>query len=216
MSTSAENNIRTPAVLAVRHDGAAASKPLRHVAESPPGPAPKGHIWLRCLVCEWWFTRSAAEHKKCIKRGRTGSYCSLVCTRVNSLRSTPDGTTVARHIENVEMRRAYAQVYHSAKKNAPRRSIQFTLTIPEFDAIVRRANGCCEVSGLPFRNTRTKQRNERHPFMPSLDRIDSTGPYSADNVRLVSIAVNNALGTWGLLALDEIVVARFEKLCAEG
>ncbi len=37
----------------------------------------------------------------------------------------------------------------------------------------------------------------KHPFAPSLDRISSRGGYTADNVRLVCIAVNFGMGQWG-------------------
>ena len=37
----------------------------------------------------------------------------------------------------------------------------------------------------------------KHPFAPSLDRISSQGGYTADNVRLVCIAVNFGMGQWG-------------------
>jgi hypothetical protein len=33
--------------------------------------------------------------------------------------------------------------------------------------------------------------------MPSVDRIDSAGPYSSANCRLVLVGVNLAMNTWG-------------------
>lgn len=37
----------------------------------------------------------------------------------------------------------------------------------------------------------------KHPFAPSLDRISSHGGSTADNLRLVCIAVNLGMGQWG-------------------
>jgi hypothetical protein len=36
-----------------------------------------------------------------------------------------------------------------------------------------------------------------HPFAPSVDRRLSSGGYTEDNVRLVCVAVNFAMGQWG-------------------
>jgi hypothetical protein len=35
------------------------------------------------------------------------------------------------------------------------------------------------------------------PFSPSIDRIDTVGGYTTDNVRLVCVAANFALNQWG-------------------
>lgn len=53
----------------------------------------------------------------------------------------------------------------------------------------------CAVTGIPF-----VYDVPGHPLMPSLDRIDSSKGYTADNVRLVCWAVNCAASTWGLEA----------------
>lgn len=182
---------------------------------SPPYEVPAGKVWLVCATCGEWFLRKASEHKKCLARGRTGSYCSKTCTYANALRSAPEGTTVGAKIPDLNLRRTYAETYRSARKNAVKRKIDFNLSVAEFDEIIEQANGCCAVTGLPFRYTKTKTKNARHPFMPSLDRIDSNDSYHAKNVRLVLIAVNNALGTWGLIPFDQIVIARYEKLTRE-
>lgn len=89
----------------------------------------------------------------------------------------------------------YAPLYHSAKKRAKKTNRGWELSRAEFDDLVRRAQGQCMVCGLPFRFE--KEGTFRRPFAPSLDRIDSRGPYSAGNVRLVCVAVNYALNDWG-------------------
>ncbi len=57
--------------------------------------------------------------------------------------------------------------------------------------------GLCAISGLPFSLTEFANVLVRHPFAPSLDWISSRGGYTADNVRLVCIAVNFGMGQWG-------------------
>ncbi len=57
--------------------------------------------------------------------------------------------------------------------------------------------GLCAISGLPLSLTEFADVLVRHPFAPSLDRISFRGGYTADNVRLVCIAVNFGMGQWG-------------------
>lgn len=91
-------------------------------------------------------------------------------------------------------------VFHRSKKNAFHREIQFELTRAEFDAVVRRSDGRCEVTGIPF-TLANETKSKRRPFAPSLDRIDSERGYSPGNVRLVCICVNAALSDWGMPVL---------------
>ena len=57
--------------------------------------------------------------------------------------------------------------------------------------------GACAISGLPLSLLTFPDVLVKHPFAPSLDRISSSGGYTADNVRLVCIAVNFGMGQWG-------------------
>lgn len=66
-------------------------------------------------------------------------------------------------------------------------------------AIVDRARGRCEVTGIPFSALKLPGRDSnRHPYSPSLDRIDPSTGYSRGNCRLVLFAVNVALNDWGI------------------
>jgi hypothetical protein len=63
--------------------------------------------------------------------------------------------------------------------------------------LYERQNGRCEVTGLAFSMQRFATALVKHPFAPSLDRKDSQGGYTVDNVRLVYICVNFGMGQWG-------------------
>lgn len=54
------------------------------------------------------------------------------------------------------------------------------------------SKGCC-LTGLPF----VLDGLPHHPRAPSLDRMDNSRPYTADNTRIVLWAINMGLGTWG-------------------
>ena len=107
--------------------------------------------------------------------------------------------------------RDYDDLFKTSKKNAAARGKQFNLTRDEFDTLVKRANGHCELTGLRFQRIKDGARFERQPFLPSLDREDNSQGYSLSNCRLVCIAVNYALSTWGDWVLFEIAKALLTK-----
>jgi hypothetical protein len=65
----------------------------------------------------------------------------------------------------------------------------------------------CALSGLRFDLRIIGSGKARRPFAPSLDRIDSTGGYTRDNVRLVCQGVNFALNAYGEDTFREIAAA---------
>jgi hypothetical protein len=71
--------------------------------------------------------------------------------------------------------------------------------------------GCCAVSGLPFNLTVVGTGQARHPFAPSLDRVNREQPYRGDNVRLVVAIANFAMNAWGLEPLVELSNAVYTK-----
>lgn len=59
--------------------------------------------------------------------------------------------------------------------------------------------GICPVTGIPFNLSAS---SGRHPFTPSIDRIDNTQGYVTGNVRVVVWAYNAMRGDWG----DEVLL----------
>lgn len=90
----------------------------------------------------------------------------------------------------------YKVLHFRMSRSAKTRGIAFLLSIDDVEKLMRRAGGKCEVSGLRF--TLQKHDNLRiRPWMPSIDRIDATAPYSVNNCRVVCAAVNVALNQFG-------------------
>ncbi len=92
---------------------------------------------------------------------------------------------------------------HMRRKTRTRQWID-CLTLEELVALTIDSDGKCALTGLPFH---LEQNSKRHPFAISIDRIESSRGYCADNVRLVLLAVNLAMSHWGDMAFREIARA---------
>ena len=127
---------------------------------------------------------------------------------VTTLRQHPaTGQTAAEYLGGSLVIKDLKGTFTRCQTNAKKRGIPFEI---DFDLVIELAERqmyCCAVSGLRF-NTRFVP-NKRRPFTPSIDRIDSNGGYTPDNVRLVCWAVNAAMQDWGydtfLLIADAVV-----------
>lgn len=81
---------------------------------------------------------------------------------------------------------------HSARK----RSRQKGFPAPTITAAWLREKlkgGVCELSGLPFET----HASCTTAFIPSIDRIESSKPYTPENCRVVVWALNAAFAEWG-------------------
>lgn len=102
----------------------------------------------------------------------------------------------------VSMRDLHA-MFRKSKDRARNNGTEHTLTEEEFMQAFRRTGGKCEVSGLPFSGGKESHWRVR-PYYPSIDRIDASKGYTADNVRFVAAAVNIALSDFGESVLKAI------------
>lgn len=89
------------------------------------------------------------------------------------------------------------------------------LDLKTIEIVALRSRGLCEVSGLPF----YLGEESRHPFKPSLDRIDSSGGYDPWNIRMVLLCVNYCMSHWGekvFLQISAAVLSRHLSEIAQG
>lgn len=84
-------------------------------------------------------------------------------------------------------------VYLQARRRARRKNIDFLITRGDFDLLVTRAGGRCEETGKQFEQ-RTNSTGRYRDHWMSIDRVEPKGPYSFENCRLVTAAVNFAKG----------------------
>lgn len=91
----------------------------------------------------------------------------------------------------------FSQYEGLVRNNASSRSIYFGLDYHDFLARYLEQNGRCALTGLemePFREGGHKVKSGRNIAAPSLDRIDSKGHYTPDNIQFLLWGVNAMKG----------------------
>jgi hypothetical protein len=103
---------------------------------------------------------------------------------------------------------------NQCKHNAKQRGLEFSLTLKWVEQ--RLQSGVCEVTGIAF-----VRGTSRHPFLPSIDRIDSDKGYTPENCRVVLWIINAAKQALpeddfqsALRQVAEAVVERFRTCLA--
>ncbi len=83
-------------------------------------------------------------------------------------------------------------IHYKAKYSAQKRGVEFTLTYEELLGILKRQKGVCAYTGFPFTIAREglTASSQKHPYTPSLDRIDPSLGYTKGNVAIVCWVAN--------------------------
>lgn len=81
------------------------------------------------------------------------------------------------------------------RRNAKKRDIDFALSSDSVMGMLLKSNGRCVLTGIEF--DFSPSSGERRPWYPSIDRIDSSQGYSAENCRIICVAANLAMNEWG-------------------
>jgi hypothetical protein len=108
----------------------------------------------------------------------------------------PYGSAKSQRRSDIE---AYvANVLARARQNAKGRGriLEFSITREDVISKLKQAKYRCAVTGTPL-SLQVLSHDGRKPFAPSIDRIDNEKGYTADNCRVVCLAANIAMNTWG-------------------
>lgn len=97
-----------------------------------------------------------------------------------------------------EMKNQLRSVASGAQQRALKRGIPAEVNLSRrVMKLFELQNGRCALTGIAFDLREVGQGRARHPFAASLDRVDSSGGYTRDNIRLVCQVVNFALNAYG-------------------
>jgi hypothetical protein len=112
--------------------------------------------------------------------GRT-IYLSERCRACEDIIAGGDG------VINVALHVLWRDSWSTSRKKE--RTPEFTLRFDEVQQLWVAQGGLCAMTGRPM-DCRAKLDRLRDPYAPSIDRIDSNGPYAMANVQLVCWIVN--------------------------
>ena len=96
------------------------------------------------------------------------------------------------------------KLYESARTKAAQRGLEFDLKY--YDVLRLVQHGKCVRTGIQFDLRCKPHRGPDLPFRASLDRVDNTRGYFADNIQVVVKIYNHAKWTWG--EADVLAMAR--------
>lgn len=159
-------------------------------------------IDLVCGTCLCTFQKETKEVRRQQKRGRNTFYCSLKCAGIatgTSHLQQPEVMKVAREKRNL-VGSAGRCHFKELIRRAKRRGKHQGVSASELESLWIRQNGKCAMTGVQL------SFDTRNPnYKASLDRIDSTVGYRADNVQFVSLTVNHAKNKHGQDVLEEFL-----------
>ena len=88
------------------------------------------------------------------------------------------------------------EIVSRQKAHARKRSLPFDIDAKYILGLMTRSGFRCPVSGIPFTWSRDQVLG-RGPWSPSVDRIDNRHGYVPGNIRVVCLAANIAMNSWG-------------------
>lgn len=145
-------------------------------------------IKINCFICNKEFERSISEYNRQQIKRKSKPCCSRVCThKLINIHLKPNLGTLRVKVSN-ELS-PFRVFLRRSKKHIK----GCTLTLEELKDIWEKQQGTCTYTKiklvLPY-------RKGKHPAnTASLDRIDSSKGYTANNVQFVCMVINKLKGT---------------------
>jgi hypothetical protein len=123
------------------------------------------------------------------------------------------GTAVAREpyirpsfdrMQKQKVGKAVEEAVKGARQRSAAKCLAFDLTADWVLEQVEAQEFKCCLTSIPFYMA-TDSKSFRHPFAPSIDRIDPSKGYTKANVRVVVFAINVMLMDWGQDVFERVV-----------
>lgn len=104
----------------------------------------------------------------------------------------------SRKAYNTSLKGHVQNMVAAARTRAKSKGREFNITTELVAEMWDKQQGKCAVTGvnMVLENNTDYCQQSRHPKCPSIDRVDSSGGYTKDNVRLVTVIANGAMNNW--------------------
>ena len=94
-------------------------------------------------------------------------------------------------------RGALYNVFEAVRGRARKKGYELDFDLEYLVGLFETQDKKCASTGLPFDLSNTSRSKQFRPMSVSIDRIDSNGIYKKENIRLVCVAFNLALNSFG-------------------
>lgn len=163
---------------------------------------PKRMLARKRLKHTWYYYSTPGPNRKEIP---LGNHLGFALCKYEQLNLTED-ENFNEQLPDDFVKTLFSQV----KKRSVKNKLDINIT-PEFiEQMLIENDYRCSITRIKFNGRKYKGQRIR-PWIPSVDRIDSRGGYTKENVRLICASVNVALNQFG----DDIfntIVAQAAKL----
>lgn len=102
-----------------------------------------------------------------------------------------------REVFSKSIRGRLYDLLEAARGRAKKNNLQINIDLDYLLDLYEQQKGKCKLTNIDFNFEKKEKTKHFNPFSPSIDKIDSNGGYTKDNVRLVCTIVNLALNTFG-------------------
>lgn len=157
-------------------------------------------IKIKCKICNVDFEKPKNEYNRRIKLGKTDFYCSLKCSgnrdsniEMIKLSAKPYHFKGGENKFTTEEEKIKASMRDFAKRVRARKS-KFVkeLDLDKLIEIWNSQNGKCKFTNVDLvLQHRSEYKTISNNYKASIDRIDSTKPYTIDNIQFISLTANN-------------------------
>jgi hypothetical protein len=172
-----------------------------------------GPCSLRKRGSTWYARIQRKRHRWEVNLG-TGETAAAIAVAQERIPAVVLGRQILLSPAGVPNESYYRGMYADIRARAKKLGYEFSLTEQDWQDLVSRASGRCELTGIVFSLAKSTS-SFRAPYAPSVDRIDASKGYTAANVRFVCCSVNYALQDWGIGVFDAMCLAYASKRLAD-
>ena len=141
-------------------------------------------------LCQGLEVRLSDFHRHIRSSDGLQPWCKRCCRHRRSAwaKTTVGKASLKKLKKTWQIRNPASSLLTNCKSRAKDKGLEFSLTLEWVKQ--RLKAGVCEVTGIDF-----LLGSLRHPFLPSIDRIDSSKGYTPENCRVVLWIINTAKHT---------------------
>jgi len=157
-------------------------------------------IKVKCKICNVYFEKPKNEYNRRIKLGKTDFYCSLKCSgnrdsniEMIKLSANPYRFKGGENKLITKEQKIKSSMRDFAKRVRARKS-KFVeeLDLDKLVEIWNYQNGKCKLTNIGLvLQYQSEYKTISSNYKASIDRIDSSKPYTIDNIQFISLTANN-------------------------